>query len=172
MRVAYPILPSYIHYVRNQLYPRPWSGVMAESPFVQWQKRYETGIDFIDRQHRGLIDMINELHADLHNRQVDKTAAFRNGAKKAVEYVKTHFTDEERWMEENGFPGLPRQRHQHNFFIQRLLDDARDYDEKNPRAAMDFLKFLTDWLLQHIAVEDNDFRFFKAKLSESDQPPK
>lgn len=132
---------------------------MSEKPYIEWQSKYEVGVDFIDAQHRGLVRVINELHAGLQDRFGDRSAAFERAAHQAVEYVKSHFAAEEKWMRETGYDGYERQRAAHAHFIKTLLECAGKFKPGDLRTSFDFLKFLSEWLISHIAIEDNNFRF-------------
>ena len=129
--------------------------------FFVWEKRYETGVEFIDRQHKKLVSIINTLHSGLHSRYKDKSEEFAKAARDAVDYVRTHFHDEEQWMVDISYPEIERQKEQHRKFIAALLKDTKAFDEGRIYSAFEFLKFLKDWLISHIAVEDNKFRFYK-----------
>jgi len=129
------------------------------SDFFVWEKRYETGIELIDSQHKKLVAIINDLHYGLHSRFKDKSEAFAKAAKEAVRYVQTHFYDEEEWMEKTAYPDIERQKEQHRKFISAILKDTKEFDEGRIYSAFEFLKFLKEWLISHIAVEDKKLRF-------------
>jgi len=127
--------------------------------FFVWEKRYETGVELIDSQHKKLVSIINDLYSGLHSRYKDKSEAFAKAAKDAVDYVRTHFQDEEQWMTETAYPGIELQKEQHRKFIAALLKGTKEFEEGRIYSAFEFLKFLKEWLISHIAVEDKKFRF-------------
>ncbi len=139
---------------------------MSTNPFVTWCSKYETGVDIVDEQHKSLVRLINEFHDGLKNRQDDRTEVFEHAAHQAVAYVRNHFATEEQWMRETGFPGYERQRLKHAEFAQKLLDCVKRFDRKNPRSAFEFINYLADWLMSHIAIEDSNLRFHLKTLQE------
>jgi len=139
---------------------------MAVEVFAEWQDKYKTGIAFIDEQHKRLVETMNSLYHGLNDKSKNRSDVFREAALQAVEYVKKHFSEEEAWMRDSGYGDYERQKKDHAYFVKKLVDDSKSFSDCNPKAAFDFVFFLRDWLLSHIAVEDNNFRFHKAKLDD------
>ncbi|OGV33246.1 MAG: hypothetical protein A2020_05900 [Lentisphaerae bacterium GWF2_45_14] len=134
-------------------------GVLGMDDFFVWETRYETGVELIDRQHKKLVSIINDLYSGLHSKYKDKSEAFAKAAKDAVDYVRTHFHDEEEWMFETSYPEIESQKEWHRKFIEVLLKKTKEFDEGRTYSAFEFLKFLKEWLISHIAIEDKKFRF-------------
>ena len=108
----------------------------------------------IDAQHKSLVDLINTLNADLNSEDAGKFKAFQRAARRAVKYVQTHFAAEEELMALHGYPELAHQKKRHAEFIRRILDDTSRFDKGDEDAPKCFLKYLSDWLMSHIAEED------------------
>lgn len=71
-------------------------------PHIEWLKKYETTIDIIDEQHKGLVDLINNLR--IANEENRGKEILRETIFKLVEYTKIHFNDEEKHMQKNYYP--------------------------------------------------------------------
>lgn len=121
---------------------------------VHWKEEYCIGVEKIDAQHKSLVDLINMLNADLNSGDADKFKAFQRAARRAVKYVQMHFTSEEELMALHGYPELAHQKKRHAEFIRRILDDTSRFDRGDDLAPESFLKYLSDWLMSHIAEED------------------
>jgi hemerythrin len=74
-------------------------------------------------------------------------------------------------MEEQGYPELRHQQSEHAKFIRQLVEDAQSFSDSNPQSAFRFVRFLNDWLLSHIAIEDRQFREFRNKRDASSRNP-
>ena len=61
--------------------------------FFYWNKNFEIGIAVVDRQHRQLVDMINNLAAAIT--EVGGLPEVRQLFGRLMEYAATHFHDEE-----------------------------------------------------------------------------
>ena len=127
---------------------------------VQWKEDYCIGVEKIDAQHKSLVDLINKLDADLNSQDVNKFKAFQPAAKLAVKYVQTHFAAEEELMALHGYPELAHQKKRHTEFIKRILEDTSRFDRGDEHAPKSFLKYLSEWLMTHIADEDAKIGIF------------
>lgn len=123
---------------------------MAE--FVSWEARYETGIPSVDLQHKKLVEFTNALFNACVEGRPDE--GFKTVVKNAVEYVKYHFADEEEMMKEKGYEGFAAHKAEHDEFTRQILGQVSDYMEGRPFVANNFVRFLRDWLLSHIAITD------------------
>ena len=137
---------------------------------VHWKEEYCIGVEEIDAQHKSLVDLINTLNADLNNGDADKFKAFQRAAKRAVKYVQTHFASEEKLMALHGYPELAHQKKRHTEFIRRILDDTSRFDRGDNLAPESFLRYLSDWLMNHIAEEDVKIGVFLKSKAAGGQP--
>lgn len=125
---------------------------------VAWNDRYEMGIADIDAQHKRLISLCNSLYEEVlqSDRNKQKTRLV-SALKECVDYVATHFTLEEDLMQKAGYPNYAAHKNSHAKFAQEVLDTARGIENKSTTNALKFVKFLHDWILQHISYEDRAF---------------
>jgi len=128
--------------------------------FVEWEDKYKIGIKEVDEQHMGLVKIINDLYDGLSSGRVDRTTTFKSAAKKVVEYVKNHFTTEEKYMIQYGYSELENQKKRHKEFINKLLSSVKSYEQGKSLAPSQFLFFLKDWWLNHVGIEDKKFGQF------------
>ena len=126
---------------------------MTES-LVHWKEEYSIGVEKIDEQHKSLVDLINTLNANLNRGDADRFKSFQRAAKQAVKYVQNHFAAEEELMALHGYPELGHQKKRHAEFIMRILEDTSRFERGDDLAPESFLKYLSDWLICHIADED------------------
>jgi hemerythrin len=125
---------------------------------VEWDDKYCVGIPLIDEQHKTLIEHTNTLYRGcLAGTDEEKTAYFMKAVKDVVDYVKFHFSAEEKMLENVKYPQLPRQKKQHEMFVQKLLEDVRGFQNGQKFVINNFVRFLRDWILSHIAMEDTQY---------------
>lgn len=128
------------------------------SELVAWSERYEMGIEEIDSQHKKLISLCNNLYESVLNydRNKQKTELVK-ALKECVDYVATHFSLEEDLMKKAQYDGFAAHKSSHAKFAKEVLDTAKDIQTKSTTNALKFVKFLHDWILQHISYEDRGF---------------
>jgi hemerythrin len=121
---------------------------------VKWSNTYSLGIKLIDDQHKGLLDLVNELFNHSTGNEVVERAYFKEVIGQAVDYVKVHFATEEKYMLATKFPGYEEHKKAHSDFILAVVKSAKDFDAGKRLVLVNFSKFLRDWVLGHIAVMD------------------
>ena len=124
--------------------------------YVAWDERMATGIRSIDTDHRTLVDIVNAMHDALHKnqgrRQVESTLDALS------HYVDEHFTREEHFMEQAGYPGLEDHVRQHRK-LSTAVHELRDHYHKDPDAVKpgEVLDLLKSWLVDHIMGADKEY---------------
>ena len=130
---------------------------------VQWSDEYSVGIEEVDEQHRGLIGLVNRAHAAVieHASSADVETLVH-----ALEaYTVQHFRDEEGYMEAAHYPKLPQHRQAHAAFIERVAAEKAKLLAGYP-LQLDLVRFLRDWLVNHILRMDKEFgRFEQAQAA-------
>ena len=68
---------------------------------IEWRPEFETGVADVDHEHKELVDLINELHAQLS----DDAAAANVGAflGEVFARISAHFALEESIMRKHGY---------------------------------------------------------------------
>ena len=122
---------------------------------LQWKDRYNIGYGEIDAQHRSLLDLVNELSGLVGERQ--DPAVVGAVFSRLCDYVRVHFTTEERLLEACGYARLADHRDLHARFIDKLLELNRSFDPADPHLLSETSDFLKHWYLEHITKADQDY---------------
>lgn len=135
------------------------SGMMSDEPnhFVEWDDKYSVGIPLIDEQHKELIRLTNELYKNCLSRDSGVHDFFFSAIRKAMDYVKHHFSVEEKMLENVQYPRMAEHKKQHEDFILKIVDDVKNFSDGMKIAPNSFVRFLRDWILSHIAIEDKQY---------------
>lgn len=120
---------------------------------------YLTGIELIDDEHRELFSLVNDVHKLVNDDFIfDKYDEIMHILESLRNYTEMHFHDEETYMEQIKYPGLPLQRHAHAAFIDKLvninLSELDAMDDNQQEYLLDVLDFLAKWLVNHILKMD------------------
>lgn len=127
--------------------------------FVTWSSQFETGIPFIDADHKLLVNLINQ--ADTCIQQQEETSVLSSVFTALFDYTEYHFSREEKMMELAGYDGLLEHQEAHRKLAQQVADLERLFrTEPGQVNARDVRNFLNNWLLEHIS--DHDFRYLEA----------
>ena len=127
---------------------------------MQWDESLSIGIGLIDEQHKKWVEHLGNVQVAIEERRgmphVSNTLDF------LVNYTEFHFSTEEKYMSETGYPGLESHRANHEELkgtLDDLLEDFRD-DGVTEKLSRAIGTFLGNWLRNHIRVVDQAFAAF------------
>lgn len=123
---------------------------------MQWSDDLSVGIRKMDEQHKQLIGLVNALYSQkgTHKKDfVEKILAT------LVLYTRIHFVDEERILKKLAYPYFDKHHEQHVQFIKAVDRFRTELQRSGPTPELiDKLSlFLSNWLKQHIQVEDRAY---------------
>ena len=127
-------------------------------PLIEWKDELSVDINTIDKQHKGLIALINELHEGM---RVGKGQDMLGETlTKLVEYTKMHFATEEKFFETYKYPGYVAHKSEHDKLTGQVLDFKSKFDNKQAVVTVELMSFLKDWLRKHIVGTDRKYSQF------------
>ena len=119
---------------------------------IEWKEQYSLGVPAVDHEHRELIDLINELYANVKGPGTDATVMDFLGELYAR--IAAHFALEEKIMRDSGYDEYLEHKSDH----ERLLDDVRnlmdDYEDGVYVNVEEFGKRLDAWFSEHFRTRD------------------
>jgi len=127
-------------------------------PFIEWNETLSVNISEIDEQHKKLINIINNLHDS-----IDKGISFNEQLyiiQNLVDYAKTHFATEEKYMMQFNFPEYGFHRSHHDFFRKKIDDFFKKLIDTKENISVEILGFLKSWLINHIIGIDKKYTSF------------
>jgi methyl-accepting chemotaxis protein len=126
---------------------------------VGWNEaRMGTGVPIVDEQHQELIRRINELHADCVAGKAREE--LREHLDFLGSYAQSHFSQEEKIMEEHRCPSREQNQAAHAKFLQDYGQLVAMVEENgaSTKVALHLKQMLGDWLTNHICRIDNQLR--------------
>ncbi|MDX1487273.1 MAG: bacteriohemerythrin [Acidiferrobacterales bacterium] len=131
--------------------------------FLQWSPDLSVGMDFMDADHRKLMELLNELH-DLIDPGQLQTAAI-DKLDEIIDFAEQHFRLEERLMEESDYEEFEQHRQSHEILLQDIAELRQYLTTGEKSAGPKIMDFLKDWLMHHIAESDKELgTFLEGKL--------
>lgn len=122
-----------------------------------WNDDLVTGIDIVDREHRGLVDLINRAAPMLATaRGEEARAGIGPLLDSLVDYAASHFRSEEELMARLAMDAGARAHHEasHAGFTEQVGAMIADYRNGRDIGGDHLLSFLASWLVLHILGED------------------
>lgn len=119
-----------------------------KAPFViEWRDGFKINIAQVDEEHRRLFALVKAL--DL--RTVDHIL------EDLLEYVVTHFTNEQALMERSGYPAFEQHLKLHEEFGNHVADFLGGGEAWTEDRVQELRRFLNKWLIGHIMTHDLRF---------------
>ena len=132
-------------------------------PFLVWEPSFSVGVWDIDRQHRSLIGLINQLHVAVSGVGADKKLQAVFGA--TVDFVRNHFAFEESFLERLGYEGLAVHKEIHKELLDQLGGMRRQFDAGPLSVSPELVEFLKQWMVKHILQCDHGYAELAEKRS-------
>jgi methyl-accepting chemotaxis protein/hemerythrin len=125
---------------------------------ISWNDIYSVQIQRFDAQHKVLFKIINRLNdaADA----ATSPRAIAGALNELVEYLRTHFADEEGAMVKYGYPGYDRHLSEHQQFTKQVQDFRQKFAAGKVAVSNELMQFLQTWLKQHILRTDRAYSSF------------
>lgn len=128
--------------------------------FMIWKDDYDTGIAGIDAQHRQLVALLNTLaDAMKEGKAKDELAKI---IQELAKYAIRHFSLEEKYFREFGYPDSEAHLIEHHEFEDRVHDFTVGFREGRVAMSLEIMTFLGDWLVNHINGSDKAYSPFLA----------
>jgi len=124
---------------------------------VTWSTTYSVGIKLIDDQHKELLNLVNDMYNHVNDDEEAERAYFQGVIRQAVDYVKLHFSTEEKIMKGTNFQGYAEHKKAHDSFIVSVVSAIKEFEEGKRVPLISFTHFLKDWILTHIAIMDKQY---------------
>ncbi|MDR1143716.1 MAG: bacteriohemerythrin [Spirochaetaceae bacterium] len=138
------------------------TAVNKKSELVSWSSTFSVGIKLIDDQHKELLNLTNDLFNHCVGDDAEERAYFEKVIHEAVKYVKIHFATEEKIMRKTNFSGFLDHKREHEAFVLTVVEQIQAFNEGKKFTLTAFTKFLKNWILTHIALQDKQyFEYFK-----------
>ncbi len=130
--------------------------------FIEWSEALSVKVSEIDRQHKMLIKMINDLSdAMKQGKGKESLGRILNGL---IAYTTTHFKNEEDYFQQYGYPEAASHKREHAAFVKKVSEFKTGFEKGKLSVTIETMNFLRDWLQKHIMGTDQKYsEFFNEK---------
>jgi hemerythrin len=128
-----------------------------------WNERYSVGIESLDQDHQALFSLINQLFEA--TRQGKAKEILYESLNNLILYTKTHFKREELLFSNTHYPDIQKHKTEHDHFIEKINEFKKQFDAGNKQISIELIKFLSDWLVNHILNSDKKYTSYFKKYN-------
>lgn len=126
-----------------------------DSDPLKWTEALLTGIPQIDKQHRKLVALANDLHHALKDGKAQEV--MQQILDELVDYTKSHFSFEEGMMRKYRYPEYDNHIKAHQQLVKQITDIYENFRNKRGCIGLETFVFLKDWLVNHIMRTDKKY---------------
>ncbi len=125
---------------------------------LEWSDDFSVGIDLIDKQHKILIRAINLLAMAVEHKS--SRGIMQEIFRTLRDYTDTHFAYEELLFDRFGYPDSEAHKAEHRGLLGQVINLERRWIAGEAEIGPEVLKFLVDWLRNHILGSDKKYSEF------------
>ncbi|WP_299440476.1 bacteriohemerythrin [uncultured Rhodospira sp.] len=128
-----------------------------EIPLLEWTERWSVGVPEMDKDHRILINLINQLGQAFRAPESDWVVG--SVLNSLWDYAAYHFEREEALLRAANFPGAEEHALRHST-LKNQVREWLDAYQNNPESvtAQDLQASLKSWLVNHVLGEDMRYK--------------
>lgn len=126
--------------------------------YMEWKESFSVGLASVDKQHKKLVDLINELGSAMLKRKANEELG--KIINQLFEYSQIHFSYEEDLFDQYDYPEKVEHILKHREFISKTADFKMDFESGKLMLSMKVMEFLKDWLINHINGIDKKYAPF------------
>ena len=126
-------------------------------PQLTWSDSYSVGVEELDKQHQGIINIINELY-QLYSEDNLQKSQLEEIFTKLIDYAEKHFKSEERYFELYAYPERDNHVKMHDSYNDKVNSLKEDYLKTNNKETLFAINnFLNEWWTWHINNADKQY---------------
>jgi len=120
---------------------------------IEWRAEFETGIADVDHEHKELVDLINELHAQMREHADEDTV--RQFLGEVFAKISAHFALEETVMRKHRYDEYEAHKAEHEALLDEIRDIMDDFEAGVYSSADEALATtVRDWFVNHFKTKD------------------
>lgn len=119
-----------------------------------WKEEYNTGVNFIDEQHKYFLNIIKDLQE-----YIEKGVCMDSASKiffSLVHYAEHYLIQEEIYFKDYHFPSTSEHMEYHAAFIKRVIQFKTDYEKDINLTCQTMQEYLVHWFENHILKYDKE----------------
>ena len=120
---------------------------------IEWDDSFSVGVADIDHEHKGLIELINQLYSNVQQGASEEDIEDFFG--EIYTHVSAHFALEEKIMRDNNYPEYQAHKQDHERLLEEIRDMMDDYTDQMLIDEQDLSTRLRNWFSEHFKTMDS-----------------
>ena len=120
-----------------------------------WAEAYSVRVPELDRQHRGLMDLINQVHDGIASGK--PRLSLEPVVETLIAFTHSHFQSEEWMMRESQYPEYQQHVAEHEELMRKLRQLQTDLRAGRVRMSLSVKEFLSTCIRHHLEGGDHHY---------------
>ena len=126
-----------------------------------WMDKYSVHVDSIDVQHQKLVELLNDLTFAMSSGKGN--LVLESILNELIDYTVYHFGEEEKYFSQINYPQAEGHLEEHHKLIEKVMQFKTDFEAKKAGLSIELMRFLKEWLINHINGTDKQLGFMLNK---------
>ena len=122
---------------------------------IIWTPEMSVGVKEIDDQHRQFIQIIADFYVAFDKNKLQ--LELEDILQKLIDYAIFHFATEEGYFDEFDYAFKDEHKQKHKELREKLSFFKKRFEKEGSDMVVEFMGFLTDWLVDHLETEDQKY---------------
>jgi hemerythrin len=122
---------------------------------IEWNSGLSVNVGEIDRDHKELVRMINDLNQAMKDRKGKEVLG--GIVSSLAAYATTHFAREEKYFDKFTYPARAGHKKEHDDFVHKVSGFQKGFEDGQIALSVEVMRFLSDWLTGHIMGSDKKY---------------
>lgn len=139
---------------------------------LEWDDSLNINVFDIDQRMKTFFDFINKFSEfeSIKRKKEEDYDAIGEALADVSEYIRQHFNHEEKLLTQYRYPEFSSHKKEHRRFVKKILAFRRLYSEDPDKIYTDSLKYIREWIVDHIKEDDMRYApFIRVKKYLTDQ---
>jgi hemerythrin len=121
-----------------------------------WDNSFSVNISSMDDDHVRLVQKLRTIYYAISlGRDKEVVSPLIDNLQ---DYASTHFSREEKLLQEKNHPDIDMQKSQHKFFLEKIHHFETHFQNETKSTSISLLSFLNQWVLNHILKVDMNYK--------------
>lgn len=119
-----------------------------------WKEEYSVNVKQLDDQHKFFLGIMDKCYEAIQEKK-----ELKKTINELIEYADLHFKTEERYFDEFQYDGAAEHKQAHQDLRDKIKLILLKNEADQTKKAFEFLDFLEDWLVDHLANMDKKYTY-------------
>ena len=129
-----------------------------------WKEEYSVGIHEIDKQHKEIFTLVNDLSQLCAIDDTKSYGTFKIMLSSAMEYFENHFWEEEKYMQEKNYPMYSEHKNEHGTMLREIKEMAVKIGKDETITINIITSYLKEWYMAHFFGADKEMGDYFRKV--------